>query len=435
MDLTDKYYHYRQRFFSRFIAYDHYDKPGSNLPAAHRQLWGKGTKFICWGDTTITMAYYMMYLAYEYINFKLDNKEKDSKETLKKLYYALKTFERLDYTAEYNYKKLNIWITESEPNKERDLNGFFIRNDVPADMLIRYPHLKLKDEYDIVDKVEGFWSSHMLWNGVHDYKGADMSQDQVWHLLQGFAVVKKLFEKEGSLNYKIEKEEFNIVKLCEDNVKRVLDYMIITCNLNIQNPVFKCDVPRGADMRLFAYGFAKAGQEITGYDYTKHLKWHSKILYKFIIWFAEKIFYNGLHKVIGKLFKKHIKVKNYSYRSLAVVSNDSFGIDLHKMFNNDALIGEYLHFPYVYKLLHNKEINEGVHKIALDRLNFAPEDGPFNFGKNDRSFNIRWTSGNTLTESMKAEELGDNVAHLGVYNGLDFLLLYNLYKYETRTDK
>ena len=46
MELTDKYAHYKNRFFAKFIAFDHYSKDGSNLPASIRQLWGKDSKII-----------------------------------------------------------------------------------------------------------------------------------------------------------------------------------------------------------------------------------------------------------------------------------------------------------------------------------------------------------------------------------------------------
>jgi len=436
MDLTDKYNHYKSRFYRYFIVVDHYSKSGSNLPAFVRQLWGKDSGFICWGDTTITMSYYIMYLASEYYNYKKDN-NKNASETLKRLYYALKSIERLDANAEFYYKNLNFWTRQSTPLPS-DLNGFFIRDDVMNDYLDKYPHIKMKDEFHEVDKVDGFESMHMLWNGEKNFRLSDMSQDQVWHLLQGFAFVKRIFEIEGSQIYQIDNEKVDIVKLCIDIPKRMLDYMLITCKQRIKNPVYNLPVPRGDDVRLLAYGFAKVGKYLTGYNYLLHLKWYNKVLYKTAIWFSENILYNGLSDLINKVFKKvkwlQIPIKNYSYRSLAVSGNVSFGNNLERLFNKDALNGEYLHFPYVYSLLHGGKIDEKIHDITLNRLKSAPDTGPFNFGKENRSLDIRWTSPDTLTSSIKCKELGDNVAHLGNYNGLDFLLLYNLRKMFTRND-
>jgi len=430
MDLTDKYDYYKRRFYKSFIVFDHYSNAGTNLPSCVRQLWGKDSGFICWGDTTIDMTYYIMYLATEYYNFKKNN-NKLANETLKKLYYALKSIERLDANAEYNYRGLNIWLWDKGPFKE-DLNGFFMRDDVPNDLLSKYLHLGMKDEYNIVDKVEGWESMNMLWSGEKNFRMSDMSQDQVWHLVQGFAFVKKIFENEGSQTYLIDKEIVNIVNLCTEIPKRMLDYMFITCKLRLKNPIFNLPVPRGEDCRLFAYGFAKVGKYLTGYDYYKHLKWYHKPLYNTIIWISEKILYNGLSEIINNIFKKykslHIKIKNYSYRSLAVTGDISFGTNLEKLFNKDALNGDSLHLPYVYNLLHGGKIDPKVHEIVLNRLKSAPDTGPYNFDKDNMSEDIRWTSSNTLMNSLKCEELGDDYPHKGIYNGMDYLLLYNLYK-------
>jgi len=416
MELKEKYEFYKRRFFKSFIAVDDPKIDGTNLPAYVRQLWGK-SGFICWGDTTIDMAYYIMYLSSEYYNYTKEGNN-DADETLKKLYYALKSLERLDHKAEYNYRKLNIWNWDKGPKPE-DLNGFFIRDDVPKDFLKKYTLLTESEGYNYVDKAAGFWYNEALFDGIMNYRMNEMSQDQVWHLVLGFAFSKKILEKLENKTYTIDGVSINISDFITKMSKRILDYMFITCNQKIKNPVYNKEVPRGSDMTLMAYGFAEVGKYLTGYDYSKHLKWYQKYLYKIVFGLSENVFYTKLIKYFPK-----IQIKDYSYKSFAVIANVDIFNNIKKMIESDALKTNYIHFPYIYKLLHDVDFKDDIKKLTLDLLKDAPENGPYNF-TNDIG-NIRWSVSNTLIH--RNEELGDKYPFNGVYPGLDFLLMYNLYK-------
>ncbi len=77
----------------------------------------KGAYF--WGDATVWLGEYIGVLATEYAVFQLLGM--DTSETLEDLYFALAAFDRLDLTADTHF------------GVEPRLDGFFQRDDVPAD--------------------------------------------------------------------------------------------------------------------------------------------------------------------------------------------------------------------------------------------------------------------------------------------------------------
>ncbi len=150
----EKYWYYRERFRNEFIIVADPDLPGTNLPFLRLPgviINDKGfTKFtmteepaIRNGDATTHLASYLALLATEYRLLK--NYGQDYSETLTELYYALKTIERLDISAErflrmnthdasneYYHNPLdnNYQAIMEDHTYEEDLNGFFIRTDL-----------------------------------------------------------------------------------------------------------------------------------------------------------------------------------------------------------------------------------------------------------------------------------------------------------------
>ena len=235
-----RYAAYRARLRNEFVKVSAGDEPGTNIPASNRQ----GTT-LGWGDATIMMGQYLSMLATEYA--LLDGRRPaEAQTTLRELHYALRALDRLDRTAESYFR-------EDRTSVPADLNGFFIRDDVAPDFLTRHP---LGGGANAVAS-----DTTAPYGGKPGYHATEMSQDQVWHLLVGLALVKTLVSFDGSLDG----ESIDVPAHAKTITHRILTYMREHDNWRTQNPIFGRDVLRGGDWdarRVFSYGFATAGNWI-----------------------------------------------------------------------------------------------------------------------------------------------------------------------------
>jgi len=261
----EKYWNYR----SRFIGEDGYggfisigSAQGQSLPASSRDIdrdcvtdWKLvnskterhvGNGIMRWGDGTVHLGYYLAMLAMEYRNLKDANA--NTKATERELYYALKAYERLDTLAEVT---LGI---------EAELNGFFLRDDVPVDFYVdenqannlRFQHFD-RGGYECVgsDYCKG---DNSIKNGTY------VSQDQIISLLFGFAFVKKFA---GDAVYWEESEErFGDLAALYSHlmVAYLRDHKWRIKSPNGQ----KVSNRWGGDARAFNILFAKSAERVTG---------------------------------------------------------------------------------------------------------------------------------------------------------------------------
>lgn len=166
-----KYTRLKQRLAKEFMVVG--TGPGNSIPATERS---DGEGFIKWADATINQGWYIGVLASEYhlrTNVALypgaDGGNPTAKDaTLEELYQALFAMERLDKVADQSFPP----PCSSAPA----LNGFFLRDDVPASMLSSFAPLT-RLESDFVDPT---------------LTNKEMSQDQVYHVLLGLSLVKRL---------------------------------------------------------------------------------------------------------------------------------------------------------------------------------------------------------------------------------------------------
>lgn len=115
-----KYWYYRSRLVNDFMKIG--KGLGESLPASHRAKANKHGPVMYFGaDAVSQLGEYISVLATEYGLLKNSGQSADS--TVRELYYALEAFNRLDYNAE------SIW------GKPNELNGFFIRQDVPCNFI------------------------------------------------------------------------------------------------------------------------------------------------------------------------------------------------------------------------------------------------------------------------------------------------------------
>jgi hypothetical protein len=131
-----------------------------------------------WGDSTIWLGWYLATLASEHAAFQKIGV--DTSETRADLYYALQAFNRLDKAAETHY------------GKPPALDGFFQRDDVPPGFIykpgggFRFPRAEPGiDGYGCVSSSASCGTPDIA-DGFYE------SQDQVIGMIFGLALVEKL---------------------------------------------------------------------------------------------------------------------------------------------------------------------------------------------------------------------------------------------------
>ncbi len=277
--LQEKYWYYRYKFNRDFIVRGIVEPncsattvqaAGFSLPISHivtgvNTADPKEIEELHWGDAPQDLGYYIAVLATEYANImayskgttnqnrihplssdpipvvaivphdstKAYNSELARRETLKELKEAIMAFKRIDMNAEYltkNQTHINDY------NCSRDLNGFFMRDDVqsepgreedstditnPSELIKCYQNRGYK-----VKKVKSdFLSYHNKPNFDHFYNAG--SVDHMSYLLMGFALVNKLvrdtdghdFALEDNFNYVNEAKNcaLSLIRYCERN--------------------------------------------------------------------------------------------------------------------------------------------------------------------------------------------------------------------------
>ena len=315
-----KYVYYKQRFLNNFIAVG--NGKGESLPLDIRRIStskiinGPYIHEFAIGDATVRLGWYIAVLATEYK--LLNDQGLDTYQTRKELYYALEAFNRLDLNAESYF---NLAGTNN-PNQtinppSSDLNGFFIRDDMTDNFIdstylvedynrvigssnyqnftssntTGHPHLKTSPQSNIyMSGVRGEFNQYQrtpLTDDAHPYKD-EMSQDQIYDLFLGLALVKKCVDPAANFNglpladgsVSLLQEAINITNRI---INRVVedDFILKNQSTHFQGQCtvtpnecendftawgceHNCVVGDGSNMRLLGYGAVKAASYITG---------------------------------------------------------------------------------------------------------------------------------------------------------------------------
>jgi hypothetical protein len=392
-----KYADYRTRLRSEFITVSANDEPGTNLPAGKRQ---GSTLF--WSDTTINLGAYLSMLATEY-KLLAGRQPQNALTTARELLYALKALDRLDRTAESYFRP-------DGSSAETDLNGFFIRDDVTNESLAKFP---------LAGASAAESDTTTPFGGKPGYRSTEMSQDQVWHLLVGLALVTELVDFAGDLDG----AQVDFRARAKAVTHRILSYMRAEDNWRTQNPIFGTDVLRGGDWdarRVFSYGFATAGNWITSHEdasQTTYPNLHNETSY------AAKTPFR-----LARVAKKD----NYNQRSLATVGDINYFIGIfdhgstlwkleHEVLSNKVY--KYEQFPLIHVVLHGgaTRLNRAIYGGLL---NAAPASGPQNHG--DGATSCAWAGVSRLVWPESNDSRDE--WRFGEYNGVDYMLLHNLYQ-------
>jgi len=186
-------------------------------------------------------------------------------------------------------------------------------------------------------------------------------------------------------------------------------------------------VKRGANPNFLKYGFAESGNFITQSAFGD-LHWgNSK---RGQLWFNLARTFQFLQRFTVSGNIQYI----YYLGSTATVGNVWSTRELICMFNRHEKLPlipkpHYEHFALISCVLHNDcpRILNREKAMYEQLLNIAPAQGPFNYGYNpNQLYEFEWSSINRFVWPER-RGTGTHDHHRGEYNGLDYMMLHNLY--------
>ena len=436
----DKYWHYRKRFNQYFMYVG--DKQGESMVVCTRNRNFKPQ--LCYGQHGIHFGYYLGVLATEYKLLMQNNQYQHAANTLDELRYALLAYEeQMDKCEQY-------W------GKEKCLDGFFVRENVPIDYLDTNTEWG-RNHFESLNKgliPENIWNSDSFcmnglvngqpaWvDGLHDVyaQKAPMSQDEAYGVMMGMALVVKC------------------VPPLSDRAKYLFE--LISLHLIGKNTCQNCggegyvikrpdcksvSESTGGVTAFFGYGIASAATKVTGKDISCFYNtFDSKKLFPMIT----NYFQTGKLKLtIGKnnmyllwdVCKKGIPGSqewNRSMVSTLAAIGDSWGKDTDKGILKNCYWekGTKPHdwrsfYLSLWRFLHDKQPNMEEKILIQSELNAAPYEGPYNFKTKTNPTNFApggWAYVYRYRATLKEQFEGSSL--IGVFNGLDYMLMYNLYQ-------
>jgi len=415
-NLQAKYWMYRDRFEKYFVE-NHYSL---HTPFAYgagnyqgnftitENLTINGFHHIA--DNTWYEGMYIGVLATEYKLLKINGYDNEANRTLEELKNVLKTINRYDRVAEdifyynnnYYYEGGSTIITEGNicDVPYEPLNGFFVRHD----------------------------------NYCGHFEA--MSQDQVWSLYTGLALVKKLVDDTWTNNE---------CKGITHRITNAMHHWTMGDHHYYNGTYWEIYLPDNSydgdyshilkpkifqpntDVTWLKYGHAEAAHFIT--DLNEHAGTSEDLSSKETF----KIAMDNVWQFIG--FNVSFKFNAYGITALDCIGNiENDGESSYYFINwvNEETDlqyykGAFSHFPLISVILYNYE-NQLTDNYYKEILNNAPMCGPRSISLGGVS--EQWATLNLLACPWHHEEHHpDGTVYLpnDYFNGLDYMWLYNLY--------
>lgn len=473
-----KYWYYRDRFLNGFTIIG--DGPGESL-AAHARFKNfdnnQQSEIGFGADNTIDLAWYWAVLATEYKLLK--DHDLDYTKTKKELYYALQAFNRLDVKAESYYR--DSAYPSSYP--ATDLNGFFMRNDIESRAGYSYwenhatelsnSTFDLPEIHDLQNATSdldqfGIIPTDYRFRATNCQGSGEMSKDQVFNLIMGLALIKKCVDPDdyyaddigarifmdGEISFVQETKNIanRLMAICSGyswgNEEICLDWSGENGNKwCINNPVLNiavsgntccCGVGSVGGTGAAKYGIAKAIMYITDQVIGDYLT-TAEQSEGYIAWQLGDALQNDnapvgdgeYYKVImlaaigHSLHSSYIPYENNTQQQLCTATHS---------IDHGTLWGGWIDCPIIpllHAYLHDKELDCFDQSEYSDLLSSAPCEGPYNFSSIDGfpSYSTyEWSSDNRFVwPERRGDWTIDQPAKSGEYNGLDYMLLHNLY--------
>lgn len=386
----DKYWQYRHKLVAQYMLVG--DGQGYSLPASYIN---PGLERMKWSDNTIWLGWYIGTLATEYHllhNPRYQNYHNGDtdriQENLTELYFALKALTRLDETAETSF----TWNASCGVPNAR--NGFFIRDDVPADFTDSFPGYNFVD----ADFVEQNYAN-------------EMSQDQAYHVLLGLSLVKRFVPDTVVVN------GMNLHNEAVEQAALIGAWVHQDAWL-IKNPACgNKNVDRGHDATLLAKGLNLALVYISDGDQNYEADINS----------TSELVWNSLTN--PALF---VNVDNLHMTMALAAVGEGWGAPTLDNLMVLADTNKWYAYPMLYVALRDTATasNYATHKPTINlwadsMLNEAPIDGPLSTypNQNGHGYGVN----NRFIRPRINHYAGINPNEEGhQWNGLDYMLLHNL---------
>ncbi len=388
---------------------------GESIPASIRNTHDRnyaGSGTLKWGDATIDLAYYIVVLATEHA--LLDREGLPADETRKELFYALDAFNRLDYHAEGYFGGTDT------------LDGFFVRSDVGRGLLAgdrpaagwsgTLRRLNASGD-EPVSGLESEWITYSLFGDTRRFAA---SKDQVIHLLAAMAVVAKCVPPEASFgDSPFLDGETRFVHEAQRITDRIMGWMhrpaasSFPTNWTLRSPGGK-RVGAGYNAWTFSCGLSGIQKRVSGTRNPVRRGFShalAKAVYRFT-WFAFKPIY--------------VFNRNEGLLTLTLVAAGHDAPGLRRVYRRAHALGRttWYHVPLLHALLHDLEMPADQLAEIRSMLAECPAGGPVNLKEGGYAA-YTWSSTSLLIHPQRR---GVVPAHFpGRYNGLDYMVLFNLY--------
>jgi MYXO-CTERM domain-containing protein len=389
-----KYRRLRQRLVTDFVSVG--TAPGQSEPAPERT---DSVGLMKWGDGTIALGFYLGVLATEH--YMLANPAQfpgadggDSSRlasTREELYDALLALERLDSVADASFP--------SPCTTTAALNGFFVRDDVPADFNSHFPGITTIQS-DFIDPT---------------LTNKEESQDQVYHVQHGLALVVALVPASVVVHNK------PLRAWAVEQAQRITQHFAKS-DWTIRNPA--CGnraVNRGSSTIGYSFGESLAAKFVTDGAYvpTTDALWSN-------VW-------DTLRQPTNPTYSNESNL----HMALAIMAvGDGYAADTPQVIATLSALQDWWLYPVLHRVLHPTaqgfcstapEVNAHV-RAMLDEL---PSEGepacPGASGPAPHGF----TTHNRFIRGKAQAYVGPAGCEGIRYHGLDYMLLHNLYAIAT----
>lgn len=384
---------YKERLYSNFIVID--TMKGSCLPAAriwpemncdnawHMQTLCSGKGMVPgknglaeWMDGTVHWAQYAAWLSTEYyLQWKKNNDVSDLRSELSMAWFAL---QRLDKASKIKYGQ--------QPYED----GFLLRDDVPTSMATKFLGMHCVK------------SGEVCRTGIED--GNMMSQDQVIYILWAAAISCQLLPDTltSSIDGVLMKDK--IKSKCHQIISyfRNTDWQILDPNRNL--------VPIGYSAVGYSFPIARIGKIITGKNYQN---WGS-IVHGWPIWTS----------IMLIPYDKKNPTQTEVNMGMQLALSSVIGYPSYNRFV-DWCEGAGMEIYLLVDALFRKRNIHNYQSKFEQMLNEAPWHGPCFMTANCTNA-TGWSGENRWFHPNHRN--GSNDQKGAQFNGLDYLLLYNLYQ-------
>ncbi|HEX5063830.1 MAG TPA: MYXO-CTERM sorting domain-containing protein [Kofleriaceae bacterium] len=389
-----KYHRLRQRLVTDFVSVG--TAPGQSEPAPERT---DGAGLMKWGDGTIALGFYLGVLATEQYMLANpaqfpgadDGDPSRLASTREELYDALLALERLDTVADASFP--------SPCTTTPALNGFFVRDDVPADFYSHFPGITTIQS-DFVDPT---------------LTNKEESQDQVYHVQHGLALVVALVPASVVVHGK------PLRAWAIEQAQRITQHYAHG-DWVIRNPACgNRTVNRGSNTIGYSFGETLAATFVTdgGYVPTTDLLWST-------VW-------DTLRQPANPTYSNESNL----HMALAIMAvGDGYQADTPQVIATLAASQDWWLYPLLHRVLHPNavgfcttapDVNAHV-RAMLDEL---PSDGePACPGPNGPAPH-GFTTHNRFIRGKAQAYVGPPGCEGIRYHGLDYMLLHNLYAIAT----